>query len=216
MVMTNPTPPGLTPLGRVRRRLLGLGVTLLVAGAWRRPVIAQASRPADARSGPDPELRKILIAAVAEADSFSDRFDAEVWLTDMAHRLTKQVPDPTERLTILKAVHKHATHVNVPAELVLAVIDVESNFDRFAISGSSALGLMQVMPFWIKELGYKDKNALFGIETNVLLGCQILRFYLEMERGSLVQGLARYNGSVGRRWYSDRVLDRVRTKWFRQ
>lgn len=213
--MTNATPPGSPPLRLQRRRLLGLAVTLLCAGAFGR-VAAQPSRPTDARSGPDPELRKILIAAVAEADSFSDRFDAEVWLTDMSHRLAKQVPDPTERLTILKAVHKHATHVNVPAELVLAVIDVESNFDRFAISATSALGLMQVMPFWIKELGYRDKNALFAIETNVLLGCQILRFYLEMERGNLVQGLARYNGSVGRRWYSDRVLDRVRTKWFRQ
>ncbi len=213
--MTNATTPGLKPHRRQRRRLLCLVVTLLSAGALR-PVAAQPARPTDARSGPDPELRRILIAAVAEADSFSDRFDAEVWLTDMSHRLAKQVPDPTERLKILKAVHKHATHVNVPAELVLGVIDVESNFDRFAISGSSALGLMQVMPFWIKELGYKDKNALFSIETNVLLGCQILRFYLEMERGNLVQGLARYNGSVGRRWYSDRVLDRVRTKWFRQ
>jgi len=213
--MTNVTTPSPRPHREQRRRLLGLAVTLLSAGMLGRAA-AQPSRPSDARSGPDPELRKILIAAVAEADSFSDRFDAEVWLTDMSHRLAKQVPDPTERLTILKAVHKHATHVNVPAELVLAVIDVESNFDRFAISATSALGLMQVMPFWIRELGYKDKNALFGIETNVLLGCQILRFYLEMERGSLVQGLARYNGSVGRRGYSDRVLDRVRTKWFRQ
>ncbi len=213
--MTNATPPGPKTHCRQRRRLLGVAVTLLSAGALGRAT-AQSSRPADARSGPDPELRKILIAAVAEADSFSDRFDAEVWLTDMSHRLAKQVPDPTERLAILKAVHKHATHVNVPAELVLAVIDVESNFDRFAISSTSALGLMQVMPFWMKELGYKDKNSLFGIETNVLLGCQILRFYLEMERGNLVQGLARYNGSTGRRWYSDRVLDRVRTKWFRQ
>ena len=213
--MTNATTTGLGPYRRQRRRLLGLALTLLCAGAARH-VVAQSPRPSDARSGPDPELRKILIAAVAQADSFSDRFDAEVWLTDMSNRLAKQVPDPTERLAILKAVHKHATHVNVPAELVLAVIDVESNFDRFAISTTSALGLMQVMPFWIKELGYKDKNALFGIETNVLLGCQILRFYLEMERGNFVQGLARYNGSVGRRWYSDRVLDRVRTKWFRQ
>jgi len=134
----------------------------------------------------------------------------------MPGRLTKQVPDPAERLTILRAVHKHATHVDVPAELVLAVIDVESNFDRFAISSTSALGLMQVMPFWIKELGYKDKNALFNIETNILLGCQILKFYLQVERGRLVEGLARYNGSVGRRTYSDRVLDRVRNKWFRQ
>jgi len=214
--MTDATTPGLGPHRRQRRRLLGLAVALLSGGVVLRPAAAQRARPTDARSGPDPELRKILIAAVAEADSFSDRFDAEVWLTDMSHRLAKQVPEPTERIRILKAVHKHATHVNVPAELVLAVIDVESGFDRFAISASSALGLMQVMPFWIKELGYKDKNALFTIETNVLLGCQILRFYLEMERGDLVQGLARYNGSVGRRWYSDRVLDKVRTKWFRQ
>lgn len=200
---------------RQRRRLLGLGAAWLATAALR-PVAAAEPRPADARSGPDPELRKLLIAAIAEADSFSDRFDAEVWLTDMSHRLSKQVDDTTERLRILKAVHKHATHVNVPAELVLAVIDVESNFDRFAISASSALGLMQVMPFWIKELGYKDKNALFNIETNILLGCEILKFYLDMERGSLVQGLARYNGSVGRRWYSDRVLDKLRNKWFRQ
>ncbi|MEO8464265.1 MAG: lytic transglycosylase domain-containing protein [Gammaproteobacteria bacterium] len=213
--MTNETTPRSILHRKQRRRLLGAALTLLSPGVLPSAA-AQPARPTDARSGPDPELRKILIAAVAEADSFTDRFDAEVWLTDMSHRLAKQVPDATERLRILKAVHKHATHVNVPAELVLAVIDVESNFDRFAISGASALGLMQVMPFWVKELGYKDKNALFAIETNVLLGCQILRFYLEMERGNLVQGLARYNGSVGRRSYSDRVLDRVRTKWFRQ
>jgi soluble lytic murein transglycosylase-like protein len=212
--MTNATTATSRLHRKQRRQLLG-GMVALLSSAVLRPAVAQLGRPADARSGPDPELRKILIAASAEADSFTDRFDAEVWLTDMSHRLAKQVPDPMERLTILKAVHKHATHVNVPAELVLAVIDVESNFDRFAISGASALGLMQVMPFWIKELGYKDKNALFSIETNVLLGCQILRFYLEMERGNLVQGLARYNGSVGRRWYSDRVLDRVRNKWFK-
>jgi soluble lytic murein transglycosylase-like protein len=213
--MTNATTPTPAQHRRERRRLLGLALMALAAGALR-PTAAQTQRPSDARSGPDPELRKILIAAVAEADSFTDRFDAEVWLTDMSHRLAKQVPDATERLKILKAVHKRATHVDVPAELVLAVIDVESNFDRFAISASSALGLMQVMPFWIKELGYKDKNALFNVETNILLGCEILKFYLQMERGNLVQGLARYNGSVGRRGYSDRVLDRVRTKWFRQ
>ena len=73
-----------------------------------------------------------------------------------------------------------------------------------------------VMPFWVRELGYRDKNELFKIDTNILLGCRILKFYLDMEGGNLVQGLARYNGSVGRRWYSDRVLDRLRLKWFRQ
>lgn len=173
------------------------------------------SRPRDAREGPDPDLRVILLDAIKNADSFQDRYDAEVWLTDMSQRLETQVPDANERLDILRNVHRNATRAHVPPELVLAVIDVESNFDRFAISASSALGLMQVMPFWVPQLGYKDKNELFRIETNTLLGCLILKYYLDMERGDLVKGLARYNGSVGRRGYSDRVIERLRKKWFR-
>jgi soluble lytic murein transglycosylase-like protein len=74
---------------------------------------------------------------------------------------------------------------------------------------------MQVMPFWVPELGYKDKNQLFNIDVNILLGCRILRYYLEMEDGDLIQGLARYNGSVGRRVYGDKVIERLRTKWFK-
>ena len=130
-------------------------------------------------------------------------------------QLFVHLPDAEERLHILRTVHRQATVAGVEPELVLAVIDVESNFDRFAISTATALGLMQVMPFWVPELGYKDKNQLFDVEINVLLGCRILKYYLDMERGDLVRGLARYNGSVGKRWYSDRVIERLRTKWFR-
>src|SRR5204862_36592 len=83
--MANATTPG-PRARRQRRRLLGMAVALLAAGTLRS-VAAQPARPTDARSGPDPELRKILIAAVAQANSFSDRFDAEVWLTDMSRRL---------------------------------------------------------------------------------------------------------------------------------
>jgi soluble lytic murein transglycosylase-like protein len=187
----------------------------LLLGLFLSDAAHAAQRLSDGRSGPDPELRKILVAAIAEADSFGDRFDAEVWLTDMSHRLARQVPDAEERLHILQTVHRQAKLAGVEPELVLAVIDVESDFDRFAISSATALGLMQVMPFWVPELGYKDKNELFDVDTNVLLGCRILKYYLDMERGDLVKGLARYNGSVGRRWYSDRVIERLRTKWFR-
>lgn len=201
------------PLKPLRRRLPTLLLTLLLVTAGA----AEAQlKPSDARSGPDPELRKILLAAIADGHSFGDRFDAEVWLTDMSRRLARQVPDHAERLQILTTVHRQATLAGVQPELVLAVIDVESNFDRFAISSATALGLMQVMPFWVPELGYKDKNQLFDVETNVLLGCRILRYYLDMEGGDLVRGLARYNGSVGKRWYADRVIERLRTKWFRQ
>jgi len=166
----------------------------------------------------DPSLRVALLDAVAAADSFDDRFDAEVWLTDMSRRLSDQVPNDTERLHILRIVHQQATRAALPPELVLAVIDVESNFDSFAISSANALGLMQIMPFWVRELeiGNGDFNVLFDIETNILLGCRILKYYLDMEDGDLVGGLARYNGSYGRRVYADKVLDRLTDTWFRR
>jgi soluble lytic murein transglycosylase-like protein len=196
------------------RRAVQALLLLLLCAAFASAALAEA-RPRDAREGPDPELRVILLDAIKNADSFHDRYDAEVWLSDMSRRLENQVSDPNERLEILRNVHRNATRAHVPPELVLAVIDVESNFDRFAISASSALGLMQVMPFWVPQLGFKDKNELFKTETNTLLGCQILKYYLDMERGDLVKGLARYNGSIGRRGYSDRVIEQLRKKWFR-
>ncbi|HEX7080118.1 MAG TPA: lytic transglycosylase domain-containing protein [Gammaproteobacteria bacterium] len=206
--------------GTNRRRLFALVVLAAVASAQAQPMSAPAPVsggpiPLDARSGADPRLKEILKAAIANAESFTDRFDAEVWLTAMSARLAVQVPNPEERVRILEAVHRNATQVGLAPELVLAVIDVESDFDRYAISSASALGLMQVMPFWVDELGYDDKNLLFDIEFNIFVGCRILDYYLEMEHGDMVQGLARYNGSVGRRWYADRVLDRLRTKWYR-
>lgn len=178
-------------------------------------VVSLLASPALARDQRDPILREVLIEAVESADSFDDRFSAEVWLTDMSARLTAQVPDADERLEILKTIHFRANEAGVAPELVLAVIDVESNFDRFAISSASALGLMQVMPFWVDEVGYSDKNLLFDIDFNILLGCRILKYYLDMENGDLIQGLARYNGSTGRRWYGDRVIERLRRKWYR-
>ncbi len=186
------------------------GLMLLLTAA----LAAGETRANDARSGPDPQLREILLSAVDDASSFRDRFDAEVWLTDMSRRLSRQVPDPDERLRILRIVHQQSQRVNVSPELVLAVIDVESNFDRYAISHAGALGLMQVMPFWVSELGYDDMNILFDIELNVLLGARILRYYLDRENGDMIRGLARYNGSLGQSWYSDRVLERLRTRWF--
>lgn len=163
---------------------------------------------------PDPQLIELLREAAGEADSFDDRFDAVVWLTDMSDRLARQVEDPEERLHILKRVHYEAKRVELPPELVLAVIDVESNFDRFAISVAGAQGLMQIMPFWLEELERPNDN-LMHIETNLRFGCTILRFYYDKEKGNLVRALGRYNGSLGRRKYPNKVLDRLRLKWYR-
>ena len=171
-----------------------------------------ASAAAD--DGPDPVLRELLRTAASEADSFTDQFHAEVWLTDMSHRLARQVADPEERIAILRHVHYEATRASLAPELVLAVIDVESNFDRFAISVAGARGLMQIMPFWLDEIGRPDDN-LMHVGTNLRFGCTILKYYLDMEDGDLVRALGRYNGSLGSRRYPNKVLDKLRLKWFR-
>jgi soluble lytic murein transglycosylase-like protein len=167
-----------------------------------------------AQEGPDPELINLLRDAATETDSFPDHFDAQVWLTDMSSRLERQVRDPGERIEILKRVHFEATRAELPPELVLAVIDVESNFDRFAISVAGARGLMQVMPFWLDEIGRPDDN-LMRIETNLRFGCTILKYYMDMENGDLIRALGRYNGSLGKRKYPNKVLDKLRLKWYR-
>jgi len=167
-----------------------------------------------AQGHPDPELRKVLLAAVSEADSFPDRFEAEVWLTDMSARLARIVDDPEERIAILTRVHYEASRAELPPELVLAVIEVESNFDRYAVSVAGALGLMQIMPFWLDEIGRPDDNLLH-IDTNLRYGCTILRYYLDKEKGDLRRALGRYNGSLGKRKYPNLVVDKLTRRWFR-
>ena len=164
---------------------------------------------------PDEDMRKAVMAAVNSSDSFRDRFDAEVWLSDMSRRLKSRINDPQERLTILKMVHYEATRAGLDPELVLALINVESNFDRFAISSAGARGRMQIMPFWLNEIGRPDDN-LFHINTNLRFGCTILGIYLKRENGNMYQALARYNGSVGKRWYPDRVYLALSKRWYRQ
>lgn len=163
----------------------------------------------------DEELRAVLQEAVAQSDSFTDRFEAEVWLLDMSGRLSKRIPDAGARLQLLRLVHYEASRARLPPELVLALIQVESNFDRWAISSVGAQGFMQIMPFWLKEVGRPDDN-LFRPEINIRMGCTILRYYLDKERGDLPRALARYNGSLGRTVYPDKVLHALRTRWYRR
>ena len=166
-----------------------------------------------AQDGPDPELREVLRIAASDTTSFEDRFHAEVWLTDMSRRLEWQVKDPEERIKILKLVHLEAKRADLAPELILAVIETESNFDHYAISIAGAIGLMQIMPFWLDEIGRPDDNLLH-IDTNLRYGCTILKFYLDKEDGDLRRALGRYNGSLGRRKYPNKVIDKLTSKWF--
>jgi hypothetical protein len=158
----------------------------------------------------DPGLRDVVAAAVAQAQCFPDRFDSAVWYKLMEPRLRVRVKDNVERLDILTAVYCETHRSGVaplPPGLVLAVIDVESRFDRWAVSRAGAVGLMQVMPFWPERLGM-GRYELVHNSPNIRMGCAILRFYLQQEHHDYARALARYNGSVGRRNYSDLVLGR--------
>jgi soluble lytic murein transglycosylase-like protein len=163
----------------------------------------------------DPELRRLLKDAIESDSGFEDRFDAQVWMFDMSRRLEKFVPNHETRIEILKQVHYESTRVSIEPELVLALIEVESHFNEYAISVSGARGLMQVMPFWLDEIGISDKN-LFKIRTNLRMGCTILRYYMDMEPDDLGRALARYNGSLGKTVYPNKVIDALHKNWFMQ
>jgi len=187
-----------------------------------------AALPAAADGQRDPGLRAVIEAALAAKACFEDKYDDVVWYALMQPRVEKRLRQqpPDLRLgedvaatarRILQAVHcessKHLMLRERP-QLVLAVIDVESAFDPFAVSYAGAVGLMQVMPFWPGELGL-ERSDLIDIELNIRMGTSILAYYMERERGDYRRALARYNGSLGRRTYPDLVLGRLESRWNR-
>ena len=193
-------------------RWIALACTLAFALAF-----APASLASDAAAGAqrDPDLRSVLTRAIETADCFPDKYDSAVWFTLMEPKIRRLVKDPAERMQILKTAycetHRPGTQ-RLPPGLVMAVIEVESRFDRWAVSSAGAVGLMQVMPFWPEQLGMQ-RHQLTQVEANLRMGCAILRHYLTRERNDVGKALARYNGSVGRRSYSDKVITRWTRHW---
>ncbi|HEY5808280.1 MAG TPA: transglycosylase SLT domain-containing protein [Povalibacter sp.] len=168
--------------------------------------------PALADRQQDPELGKLLQQALKADQCFEDKFDQQVWLAAMDPQLRRILKDQHERSEILYHVHCEAKRLNLPPGLVMSVIDVESRFDRWAVSSAGAVGLMQIMPFWPRQLGMTNAE-LVRTPHNIRMGCTILRFYLDREKGDYTRALARYNGSLGRRNYSDLVLTRLANRW---
>ena len=164
------------------------------------------------RQAVDDELRQLLTRTIADADSFDDKYDAEVWLVAMSEKLKRYVKDPEQRMTLLRHVHRAATRARLQPELVLAVIQIESAFNPYAVSRVGAQGIMQVMPFWKKEIGRSQDN-LIDLVTNLKYGCTILKYYIDKENGGLANALARYNGSYGSYVYTRKVMNAWIERW---
>lgn len=133
------------------------------------------------------------------------------WLGVMSERLKKKIPELQIRQEFLQAVWYESKRAGLDVTLVMGLIQVESNFRKFAVSSVGARGYMQVMPFWTRVIGDGDAGKLFHMQTNLRFGCVILRHYLDRERGDSFLGLGRYNGSRGRSPYPEAVFAAQRT-----
>ena len=144
--------------------------------------------------------------------AFATQYEADVWLNEMSRRLQKRIPDAEFRHDFLSTVHYEATRAGLDPQLVLGLIEVESGFKKYAVSRVGARGYMQVMPFWVKEIGATGQN-LFHLRVNLRYGCTILRHYLDIEKGDLYRALGRYNGSLGRPEYPNLVRAAWHNNW---
>jgi soluble lytic murein transglycosylase-like protein len=143
---------------------------------------------------------------------FATEGEGRAWLADMASRLAKKIPDWPTRRDFLITVQYEASRAGLDPQLVLGLIEHESNFRKFAVSSAGARGYMQVMPFWVTSIGNADQD-LFHLRTNLRYGCTILRYYLDRENGDYFRALGRYNGSLGQAEYPQRVIGLMLSKW---
>lgn len=187
------------------------GVTFALICAGFAPVASAGDQMYEPLSA---SVQSAMARSVAEDGrvqlAFTNPQDGYRWLVSMSKRLEKRIPDAAFREELLKMVHYEATRAGLDPQLVLGIIQVESNFRRYAVSKAGARGLMQVMPFWGELLGDGQHN-LFHVRTNLRYGCTILRHYLDIEKGNLFRALGRYNGSLGRETYPNRVMSAWRT-----
>ena len=185
--------------------LWAAGTTPALAGAQVEEPLADAVRTA---------LSSAIASSAPPVPVFTD-VDARLrylrWLGTMSRRLERRTPDWNERREFLQTVWYESKRAGLDPGLVLGLIQVESNFRKFAVSAVGARGYMQVMPFWTRLIGNGDPSSLFQMQTNLRFGCVILRHYLDREAGDLYMALGRYNGSRGRPQYPNAVFAATRT-----
>ena len=163
-------------------------------------------------------VRNALRSAVANSappvPEFRD-MDARLaylrWLGAMSGRLRKRKAEWQDRKEFLQTVWYESRRAGLDTGLVLGLIQVESNFRKFAVSSVGARGYMQVMPFWTRVIGDGDAGKLFHMQTNLRFGCVLLRHYIDRERGDLFMALGRYNGSRGKPQYPNAVFGASKT-----
>jgi len=211
-VMTTAIPPRAAssrrlPSSLARRSLLAAGALALAAGLFGgAPAVAGQQQYEPLADSVRSAMATSLAGGMGLRASYESDAHRHDWLAQMAPRLPRRwIPDDVLRIEFLETVRYESQRAGLDPALVLGLIQVESNFRRYAVSSAGARGLMQVMPFWSRLIGDGDDSRLFDMRTNLRYGCTILRHYIDIERGDLFRALGRYNGSLGRATYPQAV-----------
>ncbi|MEO7106355.1 MAG: lytic transglycosylase domain-containing protein [Rhodoferax sp.] len=200
---------GALAVGVTRRKcllpsLIGLGLLSIGEHAWAGGQIEEPLIDS-VRTALGSAVRNAA-PPIPEFSSTEARLYYLRWLGAMSERLSKKKKDFETRKEFLETVWYESKRAGLDVSLVLGLIQVESNFRKYAVSVVGARGYMQVMPFWTRALGDGDAGKLFHMQTNLRFGCVILRHYLDREKGDLFLALGRYNGSRGKPQYPDAVF----------
>jgi soluble lytic murein transglycosylase-like protein len=199
--------PYRSPPGFVSRTLAALFALCFVSLAW-----AGAQVEEQLSASVQASLQAAISDRAAPRMVFNSESEGNAWIVEMSSRLARKIPDSTTRTEFLRTVHYEASRAGLDPQIVLGLIQVESNFRKYAVSTAGARGYMQVMPFWVKMIGTPEQN-LFHLRTSLRYGCTILRHYLAIEHGDYYRALGRYNGSLGKPEYPNLVLASWHGNW---
>jgi soluble lytic murein transglycosylase-like protein len=189
------------------RLLTGLLMALLSIPVW-----AGAQKQEELAASVQAALHSSISDLASPEPIFPSLDEKLRWLNAMVPRLAKKIPDTHARIDLLKTVYYEAQRAGLDPQMVLGLIQVESGFRKYAVSSAGARGYMQVMPFWVRQIGTPDQD-LFHLRTNLRYGCTILRYYLDIEKGDVYRALGRYNGSLGQSEYPNAVRAAWQNNW---
>jgi hypothetical protein len=149
---------------RNRRRLIQAGLLALVGAAGARTHL------------------------LTRTHLLSDPAEVSVDVTEDDFRV--QQDDEYDRADLEALAAEAAEAYDVSPQLVLAVIETESNFRPEAVSHVGALGPMQLMPATAKSLGIEDPE---DARQNIFGGTKYLSKLLDRFNGNVALALASYN-----------------------
>ncbi len=220
-----PSPPSLKASAKRRAWHLSVAVACLLATGTGVTVLASSPEAPQSMSSTtalvlptQAEISQAELTLRANHLALNHQFQTEEERRQMlTDRIVSkyQVSEKTAR-EIVDAAHVVGPRYEIDPIMLLAITDVESNFNARAVSSAGAIGLTQIMPRVhakkINRMTQTGKSVL-DPEISLELGAQIFSEYRDLQRGNEIRALQQYNGSLkdGQQRYSAKVMRVYRT-----